>query len=452
MQYAAVGPFDINIFNHYYSSTKDQFNSFGFEGVGTVTHVGKEVDSKAFIGKKLAFMKVDAIAQAYSEYAIVPVGSTIFIDEKTLKNEQLLKERAYLIGSPFTAKGLLEEVLLTHNHKSIVMDTANSSLGQIVARLCDKHSIQLINIVRSEQGVKTMESISKGFVNINTSENDYLNKFKDAVKDRNPSLYVTFQGGNLPSRIFELMPKAFIGKKLAFMKVDAIAQAYSEYAIVPVGSTILMDEKTLKNEQLLKERAYLIGNPFTAKGFLNEVLLTQNHKSIVMDTANSSFGQIVARLCDKHNIQLINIVRSEQGVKTMESISKSFININTSENEYLNKLKDSVKDRNPSLYVTFQGGNLPSRIFELMPYRTSMVTLGVINNEKISGFSTVPFIFHEKKIFGYSISPYMSNLISSNKTNEVGQELLKDPDYAMSFDFTEFKLSEFEKAVEFQKT
>lgn len=261
-----------------------------------------------------------------------------------------------------------------------------------------------------------------------------------------------FEGVGTITHVGKDVDSSIIGKKAAYMTPNSEINAFSEYSVIPYNNIYVLKEVDENiDKDRLKNACYLYGNPFTAKGLYVDVIEKEAIKSVIMDTSNSSLGKMIAKLLLRSGIKLINIVRNDEAIKTMESISKDFTNLNSTSDDFIDKLKEAISKNHPQMYLTFLGGNLPSRIFELMERLSSLVLLGNINNENLSGFSTAPLIFQEKRIFGYSVMNYFTYLQKSNKMNEVCEEILSDSCYETSFnkDAKEFCLKDFNEGVEY---
>lgn len=257
-----------------------------------------------------------------------------------------------------------------------------------------------------------------------------------------------FEGVGKITHVGSKVNKDIVGQNCSFMCLmndDRQIRAYSEYAIIPFIQVYIL--KDLNN---YKNNAYFFGNPFTARGFLEDVLLKDQYSSIIIDTASSALGKMILKLCVRHNIKVITITRSENSIERLKQISSSFININSEDKDFINNLKSALKEASPSLYVTFQGGNLPSRVFDILPNKAKMVSLGNIQREDMWGFSTHPFIFQQKEAFGYTVFDYFERINLDGSFQKVAEELLSDEAYSteLSNEAEECSLADFHKGVE----
>lgn len=258
-----------------------------------------------------------------------------------------------------------------------------------------------------------------------------------------------FEGVGIITDVGNKIDKDIISKNCSFMCSmydDTQIRAYSEYVIIPYNQIFIH-----KDKENYKNNAYLYGNPFTARGFLEEILLKGKYESIVIDTAASALGKMILKLCSRHGIKVITITRSQTSIEAIENISQNFINLNQTDKEFTNKMKEAFKLNNPSLYITFQGGNLPSRVFDALPNKAKLVSLGNIQREDMDGFSTHPIIFQGKEMFGYTVFPYFNKLLSEGNFEKIAAEILNDEAYKteLTNDSVEFSFKEFAEGLDY---
>lgn len=241
---------------------------------------------------------------------------------------------------------------------------------------------------------------------------------------------------------------SLLGKRVAFLADyhDPLQiLSFAKFSIVNKNSIVVLSDKID-----FSQGAYILANPLTAKGMFSEIILKSKNKAIVQDTASSSLGKMITKICLKHGIQIINVVRKDENFKLLEEIGSKF-NLNSNDKNFLSSLENYVKQLNPDLYISYQGGNLPSRVFDKMPFDSKMVSCGNINNEKLFGFSTTDFIFKGKSIEGFQILNYLKE-ISDQRKKELYDEVLKsveagEPELLTQI-YKEYALEDFEKAYE----
>jgi len=131
----------------------------GSEGVGVVVAAGASAEAQALIGKKVAGTFGGTYAQyakcttVHGMFAVLPDGAGF--------------EAASLFVNPMTAVGFVH-TMREEGHKAIVHTAAASQLGRMLVKLCKEEGIQLVNIVRKEEGVATLKALGAEHV-VNSS-------------------------------------------------------------------------------------------------------------------------------------------------------------------------------------------------------------------------------------------------------------------------------------------
>jgi len=242
--------------------------------------------------------------------------------------------------------------------------------------------------------------------------------------------------------------ESLLGKRVAFINdyhdTNSIG-SFARYSIINTKNILVLPEKIDFNQG-----AYILANPLTARGMFDEVISNSKTKAIIQDTSSSSLGKMVTNLCLKNGFKIINIVRKEENIKFLEQIGSTY-NLNSNSKDFLKILEQLIKQINPDIYITYQGGNFPSRIFEKMPNDSKLISCGNINNEKLFGFSTTDFIFKGKSIEGFQILNLLNEICEQKKTF-MYESILNSMEEGNSEFYTninrEYKLEDFQKGYE----
>ena len=123
--------------------------------------------------------------------------------------------------NPLTALAMVETMKM-EGHTALVHTAAASNLGQMLVKICNDDDVQLINIVRKQEHVDLLESISAKFV-CNSSDDDFIDQLTTAITETKATLAFDATGGG-----------ELAGKILACMEGAARKNA-TEYS--PYGST-----------------------------------------------------------------------------------------------------------------------------------------------------------------------------------------------------------------------
>jgi NADPH2:quinone reductase len=200
---AALHPYDLAyIIGRLKTNLKDY--NLGCEGTGTVVKVGKNGDT-SLLGKRVSFLvnyDDPKAIRSFAEYSVVPTKSVALIPD--IIDDQ---QATYFLGNPLSALCLFNEKIL-NKCKTIVIDTAGSTIVKMINKLCKAHNIEVINIVRREENVKLLNDL--GFLHVyNSSASDFNDKIKNIIAELKPSTYLSFMGGSFPVQMFDkLLPQS----------------------------------------------------------------------------------------------------------------------------------------------------------------------------------------------------------------------------------------------------
>jgi NADPH:quinone reductase len=109
--------------------------------------------------------------------------------------------------------------------------------------------------------------------------------------------------------------RALMGKKVAMLG----GAMYSQYR-----ATAADDCLVLPDDVTPVDGAAVFVNPMTALGMI-ETMRREGHTAIVHTAAASNLGQMLQRLCAAENIDLVNIVRSEEQETLLRAMGASYV-------------------------------------------------------------------------------------------------------------------------------
>ncbi len=181
----------------------------GNEGAGVVMATGEAPAARALMGKTVALM-----------------GGAMYSQYRTVKMDQCLElppgitpaEGASCFVNPLTSLGMVE-TMRREGHKALVHTAAASNLGQMLARVCAKDNIPLVNIVRSDEQKALLQSQGAQYVCVSTSPT-FLEDLTAAIVATNATLaFDATGGGKLAGLILTAMEAA----------INRTSKEYSRY-------------------------------------------------------------------------------------------------------------------------------------------------------------------------------------------------------------------------------
>ena len=255
------------------------------------------------------------------------------------------------------------------------------------------------------------------------------------------------EGSGIVRKVGSNVDSSLVGKNVAFFLDynDPNARgSFSEHAVVPKAMVMEISQDKPK----FSEAAYCLANPVTALGMYHGLL--KGRKVVLQDTASGALGTIVTKLCVKNGIEIINICRKEENLSNLAKAGSKH-NFASDSKTFLTDLKQVILDLKPDLYLTYTGGNFPSKVFDLLPNDSQMCNLGNMSGQDLDGFSSTDFIFKGKYITGWSIFNFAVEYSGGMKKllEELRDSFNRGENTYDTFIVKEFSLKDVKEAIKF---
>ena len=124
---------------------------------------------------------------------------------------------------------------------------------------------------------------------------------------------------------------------------------YSNYRCLPASACLVMNEGTTS-----KESASCFVNPLTALGMV-ETMRMEDHTALVHTAAASNLGQMLIKICNQEDINLVNVVRKEEHVLMLKDLGAKFV-CNSSDKDFMEQLIDALVETGATLGFDATGG------------------------------------------------------------------------------------------------
>ena len=174
----------------------------GFEGSGTITEVHESVSAE-LVGKKVVFFQDPLSTLDYQgtwrQYLILNKSNVNILPDDV----DLDVVSGYFVN-PLTICAIVD-IALKGNHKAIINDAACSSLGRMLAKFCKKLSLPLINIVRREEQVKTLQDEGSEHI-LNSSSDTFSKDLAALASSLGATAFFDCIGGNIIGKVLDCMP------------------------------------------------------------------------------------------------------------------------------------------------------------------------------------------------------------------------------------------------------
>ena len=192
-----------------------------------------------------------------------------------------------------------------------------------------------------------------------------------------PIITADIPPGLMPSaaaRVGQSMP---VGNEGAGVVVAAgesdAAQALLGKTVAAIGGAMYSQFRKLHISQCLPlpdgttpaEGASCFVNPLTALGMV-ETMRREGHSALVHTAAASNLGQMLNKICQQDNVELVNIVRKPEQEKILRDIGAKHV-VNSSSDNFLNDLTAALTETGATLaFDATGGGELASQILTAM--------------------------------------------------------------------------------------
>lgn len=180
----------------------------GNEGAGVVVAAGSSPEAQALVGKIVATMG----GAMYAQYRTVKARTAL-----PLPAGATAADGASCFVNPLTALAMVKTMRM-EGHHALVHTAAASNLGQMLNKICIKDGVQLVNIVRSDEQTKILESIGAKHI-VDSSKPTFMNDLIAALSATGATLaFDAIGGGKLAGQILTAMEAVLSAKSDAYSR------------------------------------------------------------------------------------------------------------------------------------------------------------------------------------------------------------------------------------------
>ena len=173
----------------------DQSLPAGLEGAGVVVETDASDAARALQGKKVAMFG----GGMYSQFRSIAADQCL-----ALPAELPVAEGASAWVNPMTALGMID-TMRREGHRAVVHTAAASNLGQMLHRLCAEESIDLVNIVRSDDQETLLRDMGAAYV-CNSRSPHFIQELTAAITVTGATIaFDAVGGGPLAGQILRAM-------------------------------------------------------------------------------------------------------------------------------------------------------------------------------------------------------------------------------------------------------
>lgn len=243
------------------------------------------------------------------------------------------------------------------------------------------------------------------------------------------------------------VPQRFKGKNVAIYKSlkfsDHIVGTWSEYAHMHYHHCVILPDNVS-----LEEYSGSLVNSITPYAFLKQIS-SEGHKGIICTAGTSATGLAMLGICLENNVPIISIVRSEKAKKQLEELEASHV-LDQSDPDFDSRLEELAGQLNATAVFDGVGGDLISRVAEVLPRGSSIYAYGFLGGDKPLCLHTSVVLMKNLTIKGFG--NFTSETVQNPKKLEVALndlgKIIARPYFKTKVGKT-FRLEEINEAMEF---
>ncbi|ALE17082.1 putative NADH oxidoreductase [Altererythrobacter epoxidivorans] len=151
------------------------------------------------------------------------------------------------------------------------------------------------------------------------------------------------------------MAKALMGQRVACVP----GSAYSQYCIADAAMCLPLGDVSAE------DGASAFVNPMTALGFVENAKM-DGQKAIIHTAAASNLGQMLIKICQEDDMELVNIVRKAEHVDMLKGLGAKHV-VNSSDPDFMKQLREAIDATNAFYgFDPIGGGQAVDTVFKAM--------------------------------------------------------------------------------------
>lgn len=206
-------------------------------------------------------------------------------------------------------------------------------------------------------------------------------------------------------QVHESVDKDLVGKKVSLFQALGSGNfqgTWRQYVYADKNEIMVFPDSVN-----VDEIACSFVNPVTTCSIV-DMTIQGGHKALIHSAACSSLGKMLVKLCKKHDLPLINIVRREEQVKTLKELGAEHI-INSSLDSFKDDLKELVEKLEATVFFDAIAGSFTGQVLECMSSGATAYVYGVLSGEAIH-YDSVDLLFGCKNVCGYIVKTWLDKL------------------------------------------
>lgn len=286
-----INPSDLAFIEGLYGLNKTTPVVPGLEGSGVVVAAGPGLMGRYLMGKRVACVAPEKGDGTWAEFMLTKTSYAL-----PLNDAVGFEQGSMSVINPLTAIALVS-LAREEGHTAFVNTAAGGALGQMLNRLGQKQGLKVINIVRSDTQVETLQRSSARFV-LDSSEPKFEQNLKDICHQHQVRLAFDAIAGPMTLHLLEAMPrggKVTIYGGLSFEAAQANPGQiiFQQKAIDGFWLTAWMAKKGMLQNFVMWRRAQKLMETELTTEIRNRYPLADAKKAVINYQEHMSRGKIL---------------------------------------------------------------------------------------------------------------------------------------------------------------
>ena len=160
----------------------------------------------------------------------------------------------------------------------------------------------------------------------------------------------------------------------------------------------------LKDELDSDQGASLSINPFTAFGLI-ELAMQKDCRTIIQNAGGGQIAEFVRILAKMNGLEVINIVRKEDHVNSLNAKGASYV-LNSTKEDFKENLKTFSHKLNALIAFDAVGGEQTGMLMSALPDHSDVILYGGLAGGLISAIEPFDIIFRNKRLYGFNLTEW----------------------------------------------
>ncbi|MBN1132385.1 MAG: zinc-binding dehydrogenase [Bacteroidales bacterium] len=204
-----------------------------------------------------------------------------------------------------------------------------------------------------------------------------------------------------------VLSSLLIGKRVACSGKSRGDGTWAEYMVTGATSCV-----PLSKHISFEQGSMLLVNPMTAIALV-QIAKKGKHSAMVNNAAASALGRMMVSLTASCNLPLVSIVRKEAQERVLRNMGAQYV-LNSADETFPEALQKLMRDLKATLILDAVGGTAGTRLIELAPPRSKIISYAALSGEN-TAFDPRVLLREQKVIEGFQLGQHLQSMGMAGK-------------------------------------